>query len=198
MVNLYEERKEAAPSERPIDIVFRGTIPARDIWLYHIRKMFEEPLAKLARDFRVIVSDKRVTQEEYYRELTSSKICVSPFGYGEIRWRDFEAIICGCLLIKPDVSHIKTNPDIFVSYKTYVPVKWDLSDIEEKCRYYLDNQFDRELIIAEAWKSLSDFYERGAFLDIISRMLGESAAKRGDRGLAREDLFKRSYDPQRR
>jgi len=29
---------------------------------------------------------------------SGSKICISPFGYGEICWRDFEAIIFGCLL----------------------------------------------------------------------------------------------------
>ena len=42
--------------------------------------------------------------------MRHSRICISPFGYGEICWRDFEAILCGCLVVKPDMSHVETNP----------------------------------------------------------------------------------------
>ena len=171
IVRLYKEQKKAESSTRPIDIVFRGTIPDHDIWLYPFRRAFEVPLAKLAREYVVVSTDKRVSQDDYYHELISSKICVSPFGYGEICWRDFEAVICGCLLIKPDVQHIKTIPDIFIPYKTYVPVNWALSDIEEKCRYYLNNHAERELIIAGAYKALSEFYDGRIFLNIVSRMV---------------------------
>ena len=31
---------------------------------------------------------------------------MSPFGFGEICYRDFEAMLNGACLIKPDVSHL--------------------------------------------------------------------------------------------
>ena len=53
---------------------------------------------------------------------------VSPFGWGEICYRDFEAIIGGALLIKPDMSHISTWPDIFTQDK-YHSVSWNCNEI---------------------------------------------------------------------
>jgi hypothetical protein len=37
----------------------------------------------------------------YHRLLLDSKICVSPWGYGETCHRDYEALLAGCILIKP-------------------------------------------------------------------------------------------------
>jgi spore maturation protein CgeB len=103
--------------------------------------------------------------------MIRSKICISPFGYGEICWRDFEAILCGCLLIKPDMSHVETNPDIFMAGQTYVPVKWDFSDLEEKCAYYLAHDDERERIAAGAFNVLDDFYKNGGFIKSLTALL---------------------------
>ena len=118
-----------------------------------------------------MISNKRVTTEEYYREMISSKICVSPFGYGEICWRDFEAIICGCLLVKPDISHVETNPDVFRPYETYVPVKWDFSDLEEKCTHYLMDGRERERIVVQAFNVLDGFYKNDGFIKSVRAIL---------------------------
>jgi len=128
-------------------------------------------LQRLKTSYQVVMPEARVTRDEYYQEMMRSKICISPFGYGEICWRDFEAGLCGCLLIKPDMSHVETNPDIFKPYKTYVPVKWDFSDLEEKCVYYLTHEGERKLIIAEASKVLDDFYRNDGFIKSVSKML---------------------------
>jgi hypothetical protein len=79
----------------------------------------------------VVANDSRVNRRSYFKELRQSKICFSPFGYGEVCWRDFEAMTTGAVLVKPDVSHLKLAHDIFVPGKTYVPIKWDLSDLCE-------------------------------------------------------------------
>ena len=119
----------------------------------------------------MITPNKRVTLEEYYQEMTSSKICISPFGYGEICWRDFEAMLCGCLVIKPDMSHVETNPDIFKPFKTYVPVEWDFSDLEDKCIYYLTHEGERQRIVTDALKNLDEFYKNDGFIKYVFRML---------------------------
>jgi hypothetical protein len=59
-------------------------------------------------------------------------IVVSPFGWGEICYRDFECFLAGAVLLKPDMSHLKTWPDYYEPHVTYIPFAWDLSDLEQR------------------------------------------------------------------
>jgi hypothetical protein len=93
-----------------------------------------------------------VSQNQYYRELYDSKITLSPFGWGEVCFRDFEAIISGSLLLKPDMSHLKTWPDVYIPYETYIPVNWDGTDIVEKAETYLANDRERSRIAGNAYE----------------------------------------------
>ena len=151
-----------AVSQRDVDVMFRGNVP-KD-WLHYLRKDIEPSLTRLQDTYKVIIPRKRVDREEYYREMLNSKICLSPFGFGEICWRDFEAVICGCLLVKPDMSHIETTPNIFRAYETYVPVRWDYSDVYEQCSYYLKHTDERERIVAAAFNALNTFYQNQEFV----------------------------------
>lgn len=82
---------------------------------------------------------KKVSRKEFRKELINSKIVISPFGWGEINVpRDYEIAMSGAVIIKPDISHLKTFPDIFNS-KSVVSYNWDFSDIEEKIHTVLDN-----------------------------------------------------------
>ena len=173
IMNAYKHlQHQSPPVTRENDIIFRGSV-AQENWSYHLRKDIEPILRRLEKTYEVIIPNKRVMLEQYYDEMLGSKICISPFGYGEICWRDFEAILCRCLVLKPDMSHVKTNPDIFQPYKTYVPVKWDFSDLEEKCIYYLAHESERERIVAEAFKVLDEFYKNSGFIKSVSNMLSQ-------------------------
>jgi hypothetical protein len=103
------------------------------------------PLVGYQRElFSNIVSDNslflsgRVPRKAYYRELKSVQAVLSPFGWGEVCYRDFEAIIGGSVLVKPDMSHLDTWPDVFVNDETYLPLTWDGSDLIEKTASLLD------------------------------------------------------------
>jgi hypothetical protein len=114
-------------------------------------------------------------QREYMRELHDSTLCLSPFGYGEICWRDYEAVMCGSLLLKPDTSHVLTTPDIFVGQgdkQTYVPLRWDFADLEEKVHHYLARPDERERIVRNAYAVLHDYAANDGFLADAQRMLG--------------------------
>jgi hypothetical protein len=78
------------------------------------------------------VETEPISNKKYLDELRNSMISVSPFGYGEICYRDFEIILAGALLFKPSMEHLKTYPDIYVKNKTYVPFEWDFRDFDEK------------------------------------------------------------------
>ena len=181
-VNLAGDRKimslynnitmwHSSQGARENDVMFRGNIPKRGDWIYYLRKDIEPALKRLEKSCRVIAPKGRVSADEYYGEMLKSKICVSPFGYGEICWRDFEAIICGCLVIKPDMGHVETNPNIFTPYQTYVPVRWDYSDLEEKCAYYLAHEDERECIVVNAFNVLDDFYKSCGFMSSFNKLL---------------------------
>jgi hypothetical protein len=112
-----------------------------------------------------IVTSESVSIHRYMNELAQSRICFSPFGYGEVCWRDYEAIMCGALLVKPDMSHVQTAPDIFVPYETYVPLAWDFSDLSEKVDYYLANNAARQRIVNQAYEILHTYTNGDAFLN---------------------------------
>ena len=73
----------------------------------------------------------RVSHEDYVKEGENSHAILSPFGWGEVCGRDFEAYVYGATMIKMSMEHCITFPDAYQPYITYVPVKWDFSDLDE-------------------------------------------------------------------
>ena len=126
------ERPAAPSAGRPIDLHARIAIEGTP-WYRAMRQEAADSVARCFPDLRV-VSSGRISRHAFLDELRASKLCFSPFGYGELCWRDFEAALCGAVLVKPDMSHIACDPDIFVPSETYIPVRWDLADLDEKVR----------------------------------------------------------------
>ena len=84
------------------------------------------------------VKDKRPYQE-YVDVMRRSKMTLSPFGMGEVCFRDFEIFQFGSIMIKPDMSNVRTVPNVYIENETYIPCKLDWSDLNEKVHYVLDN-----------------------------------------------------------
>ena len=102
-------------------------------------------------------------QSRFLAELRRSKICFSPFGYGEVCWRDYEAVLSGAVVLKPDMSHVETDPDIFVAWETYAPVAWDLSNFGEVLDRLLSDSGLREAIARKAYQTLQAWLLSDAF-----------------------------------
>jgi len=96
--------------------------------------------------------------EQFVEIMKRSKIGLSPFGMGELCYRDLELIQWGCLLIKPDMSKVIIEPDFFKSMETYVPVKPDWSDLNETMHKVLDNFKDYQYIIDNARQKVVEMY----------------------------------------
>jgi hypothetical protein len=115
-----------------------------------------------------------VSQRQYNREVAHSRIVLSPFGWGELCLRDFEAVRAGALLLKPDMSHLETWPDVFKGDETYAPFSWDADDILDRTRFYLDNENERRRVAQNAWETyrsqLGDL--RNRFEAIIAEVVG--------------------------
>jgi hypothetical protein len=89
--------------------------------------------------YNSVVSGERVDKPAFMKELSESKVCVSPFGWGEVCYRDFELFIAGTLMIKPSLNHLITFPDVFIENETYIPVSWEMNDLKQKLEEVIDN-----------------------------------------------------------
>ena len=162
-------REKISGETKPIDVFCRATLYKG--WTKAHRMEVMQSLNELPERYRVISSIKNVGFSEYYREMSRSKIFVSPSGWCEYTPKDYEAMYFRSLLIKPSVEHIDTHPDILVPNETYVPVKWDLSDLREKCQYYLENKEERERITENAHQAFVGYFERDVFLEKMEEIL---------------------------
>lgn len=170
IVDLARTLPPPSRAPRPVDVCSRA-VTAPENWIYHLRHPVAETLEGMADRFRVLVPHGRVGQDEYYAEMRRSTICVSPFGYGELCWRDFEAILCGCLLVKPDMGHLETAPDIFVPGVTYVPVRWDYADLPDVCARWLSDDEGRRRVVERAHAVLTESLTAGWFMNRLRKVL---------------------------
>ena len=98
------------------------------------------------------------TPQQFVDVMKRSKVGLSPFGMGELCYRDLELIQWGCLLIKPDMSKVITEPDFFKPMETYVPVKADWSDLNQTIDKVLANFKDYQYIIDNSRKKVVEMY----------------------------------------
>lgn len=121
--------------------------PFDDPFLNIHRRLFDEAMAG-----NPLFLTGSIPQEQYNTETAQASMVLSPFGWGELCFRDFEAVNQGALLLKPDVSHLETWPDIFEAGETYIPLKWDASDLVEKADEFWKNTGRREQIAEQAYQ----------------------------------------------
>ncbi len=176
---FFKSERQLKSANKTIDIHCRMTAPSdRKTWYTSMRGRAFDAIEKLSQNYEdelnILNENKLIKYNDYIRELINSKLCISPFGYGEVCWRDFEAILAGSLLIKPDMSHLVTKPNIYIPYETYVPINWDYSDLEEKCIYYIENQKERYKITSNARAVWDDFIQEKwiILLEDLSEKLG--------------------------
>jgi hypothetical protein len=105
-------------SERKIDLFFAGTVEYGDsiagkLITEHRKKCVENILECGNQGLNVIAEPGRVyPYNQYIQHLLDSKVILSPFGWGEFCYRDYEAILCGCIVIKPWFEKCLQIPDI--------------------------------------------------------------------------------------
>lgn len=117
------------------------------------------------------VPTSKISLPEYFSELRNSQVGVGPFGVGEITLRDFEIIICGAVLVKPDMNHLETWPNLFQPGETYIPHKWDLSDLKEKLGTLIDNPDLRIRIASDAQKIYKDAVSPEGLANFADRLI---------------------------
>lgn len=147
-------------SRRPVDLHARFAVDGTP-WYRAMRGEAEAAVAAVG-DLAVL-EGQGVNLARFMAEMRRSKVCFSPFGYGEVCWRDYEAVAGGAVLLKPDMGHLETDPDIFVPWQTYVPVSWDLADFADTLRRLIADEALRTRIARQAFEVLHDWLRSDAF-----------------------------------
>ena len=151
---------------RDIDVcaVYQTRIPREvydhevrsDTLYYNHRNTAWQELSKIESKYNIVKGQS--TPQQFIEIMKRSKIGISPFGMGELCYRDLELVQWGCLLIKPDISKLRTEPDFFKPMETYIPVKPDWSDLNETIEKVLGDWQNYNYIIDNARKRLTEMY----------------------------------------
>jgi hypothetical protein len=120
--------ERAANVDRPIDVSFAGTTTYSGGLIETHRKSCCWTLAEMIHDTDLKIEiqiGRPLSHEQYADLLFNSKCVVSPCGWGETTYRDWEAIFAGCVLIKPCIEHLDDFP-------LCIHCRPDFSDLSEK------------------------------------------------------------------
>jgi hypothetical protein len=154
---------------REIDVSYRVSVHHERATIAFQREETGRQLADLAAhtDYKVLYQGK-LPYRAYKAELQRTKVIPSPFGWGEICFRDFECLLSGAVLLKPNMSHVETWPDYYVPHLTYVPHAWDFSDFQETVIDLLTTPATRQRIARTA---------QARYLETLSAAGGERFAE---------------------
>lgn len=81
------------------------------------------------------IAMEKVNMRRYFKEMQRSIACLSPFGLGEISLRDFEIVLSGAAMMKQNMDHLDTWPNLWEKNKTYLDFSWDFADLKQKMEY---------------------------------------------------------------
>ncbi len=170
----YVLKKRKSLKERPIDVAFAGRINYgmgntsyssgnRNLMLAAFNKL------KVSNKFLLTYDNYAGTKRlgkpckklkypyEYLDNLMDSKIVLSPWGWGTWCIRDFEALICGCIVVKPPCTNTLAYPDIYNPNKQFfvwTDLMW--STLEPTVDYCLSHLNEFQPRALEASKFILD------------------------------------------
>ncbi len=164
-LNAFAQGRIPSFEGRTLDIQTRFGVRGLD-WYQAMRQNALDKLRSI--DGLVLSPADRVSYGQYMKEMQRSKLCFSPNGYGELCWRDVEGVLAGAVLIKPDMEHLESLPDIYEPDVTYLSVKWDNSDLEDVVRRALKDAPLRAEIAGNAYRRIAEYVRRAQFVDDMS------------------------------
>lgn len=138
-------QKGKAISKRGIGVTFRGNLfkGSHDVSRLHRLQSYRVYL-ELGKNLP-IASPGIISYSQYVNEMRNTSVCISPFGWGEVCYRDFEAFQFGTLLMKPCMDHIDTYPNLYTA-KNLISYQWDASDLKYKVQQVMDELNQSEII----------------------------------------------------
>lgn len=125
--------------KRPIEAFFAGTMHYENPLVDMHRQRCVEAASRLDREC-LIATGNLFDRNHFQDLLVTARVFVSPYGSGVYSWKDFEAILAGCVLVKPRADYVTTYGfDIYDPGRFCVQCAPDFSDLKEKVDSILDD-----------------------------------------------------------
>jgi hypothetical protein len=125
-------RKTPKVRHRTADVFFSGVVNYDVDLITKHREDACRILAGMTKHNVLLGIGRSLGPDTYAAALGDSKILVSPYGYGEYSWKDFEAVFAGCIVIKAESGFVQTHGfDIFKPGAHVVACAPDFSDLEQ-------------------------------------------------------------------
>jgi hypothetical protein len=141
-----------------------------DLYYSRHRKRSLDELGKLDDTYNIVSG--RLPPEVYNIALSKSKCAISPFGMGEICFRDFETWNIGCILIKPFMDNVITYPNPYIDRETYFACNNNWDDLNDLIDFVLSlNNNDVKDINSNVRKTLIDMYSPQNFVSHFYNIL---------------------------
>lgn len=129
-----------------------------DFYYTSHRKNIHNVLEKLSKKYNIVYGRK--PWNEYMNILYNSKVCISPFGMGEIRQGDGESMQVGTLIVKENMDMYDFGANVWNANETYIPFEYDCSNLEDQLNTVLSNYNEySKLIINFREKYLKEYDE---------------------------------------
>ena len=106
-----------------------------------------------------IKNSKRLSHKEFLLSLKDSKISVGAFGWGEVCYREFEAIKMGTAVIFPRMDNIETWPNIYQDRVTYLSYDYDMNNLLDRIKELLENDDLRKTLVKNSQRVCKSVYE---------------------------------------
>lgn len=120
------------------------------------RKKLCEKISKISNFNKV--ADIRLNKKKYYETLRNSKVSVGSFGWGEVCYREFEAIACGAAIMFPDMSLIETWPNIYIDNETYLSYDLDFKNFDQKLSHLISDVNLRKKLVNNSQDIMNDVH----------------------------------------
>ena len=128
--HIFYPQNGKRSADREYDVFFNGSVNYTSFISYQRQKVCEL-LKKNILSLNIPDPGLKMSHKEYIEYMKNSKACISPFGWGEICYRDFESFFYGATLLKPTVDHMDTFPNFFIKNETYIPIDWNFDNIND-------------------------------------------------------------------
>jgi len=89
----------------------------------------------------VFTQDTTVTYEQFVSIMRDTKVFISPYGLGEFSGKDYEAMLTGCLLVKPWAHKLRAYPNIYGAEYS-LDVDLDFSNLESVMMPYFKDAME--------------------------------------------------------
>ncbi len=142
---------------RKNDVFFRFNLRdnIKKISIHYQRKKVNEILTK----HYGIINAKRLSHRDFLFSLKNSKISVGAFGWGEVCYREFEAIKMGAAVLFPNMNNIETWPNIYKDRITYLSYDYNMSNLLNKINELLEDNELRNTLVKNSQKVCKSVYD---------------------------------------